>query len=889
MIRIFSVDCRFIYWKIMLIVILIFSISERSIAQSDSNLESFFVELQKEIADTARVNILNAISNNLIQAKNYPAALPYSREALSLAEKIHYAKGIGHANLDLGVQEVENKNYALGLEIYNIALEIFEETKDTLGLARYYHRSGNILFRQKLRYEGIERYKIAIILYEKLAKTYPEESNKYLLAELFKICDAATFIPDYKLAGAYCREAYELAEKSGNKKTAADALCSLGSMDYEQGNYSVCVDNLKKSLELYEQSGPLTDVLSKHNISYIYYALGVSYSRFLGDLKQGLIYHEISKKMSEEEGDYRGVCQSMLDIGFDLFSNEHYTEALEQWLSALDLGEKIKDNHAIATANRYIGDVLEQNHNYDEAEKHYGVAKRIYEELNDYQGTSSTLHKLGLIQMGKGNKEPAVRIFETMRMLGEEKKDTHVMVIAYTNLLLLDEPLEKYPDLLKSFLSDLKAQEKKGYNELTMDIYRFTGVCYLKMQDYFHAEEYLIKSLELAKTLGNKRGVTYAYRNLKLVKSARLDFEKALEYSDLFALYLDSLRDENSNRVLAEIQTKYDTEKKEKEILSLQSEKQISDLELKVHQEALNRINLEKEKIQTENLFNLSQVDLLANEKRLQYLELEKNQIEMAMQKAETDKKEGQLVLLNKEGEIQMLEIKKQTLLKNSLLGGIGVLMLFGLFVYNNHITRQKLKLQTLRNKIASDLHDDVGSTLSSIYIFSEIARQQSSEVMPMLDTIGESSKKMLDAMADIVWTINPENDDFEKILDRMRSFAYELLGAKKIEFEFDAGDDLNQMKLPMDFRKNLYLIFKEATNNMVKYSDANKAYFSLKEENKNLTMVIRDNGKGFDLSKSSSGNGLRNMQKRAEEIGGKLWIESRNNEGTTIRFKVAV
>src|SRR5690606_1940836 len=103
---------------------------------------------------------------------------------------------------------------------------------------------------------------------------------------------------------------------------------------------------------------------------------------------------------------------------------------------------------------------------------------------------------------------------------------------------------------------------------------------------------------------------------------------------------------------------------------------------------------------------------------------------------------------------------------------------------YNNFKTRQQLKLQTLRNKIASDLHDDVGSTLSSIHIFSEMARNQSKEVLPMLDTISESSKKMMDAMADIVWTINPENDNFEKIMDRMRSFAYELLLARKIDFE---------------------------------------------------------------------------------------------------------
>src|SRR6185436_16927186 len=107
-------------------------------------------------------------------------------------------------------------------------------------------------------------------------------------------------------------------------------------------------------------------------------------------------------------------------------------------------------------------------------------------------------------------------------------------------------------------------------------------------------------------------------------------------------------------------------------------------------------------------------------------------------------------------------------------------------------------KLQTLRNKIASDLHDDIGSTISSISIFSQMAQQQSKEVIPLLETIGDNSRRMLDAMADIVWTINPENDQFEKIILRMRSFAYELLGAKKIDFEFLADEEVTVMKLTM-------------------------------------------------------------------------------------------
>ena len=257
--------------------------------------------------------------------------------------------------------------------------------------------------------------------------------------------------------------------------------------------------------------------------------------------------------------------------------------------------------------------------------------------------------------------------------------------------------------------------------------------------------------------------------------------------------------------------------------------------------------------------------------------------------KYESGKKEKEIAILTKDKQIQNIEIKRQKFIKNSLIGGLALLLLLSILFYNYYRTKQLLKLQTLRNRIASDLHDDVGSTLSSISIFSELARQQSKEVMPMLDSINESSRKMLESMADIVWTINPENDNFEKIILRMRSFAYELLGAKNIDFEFNADDAVARMKLTMDVRKNLYLIFKEAINNMVKYAGADRAFFSITGTKNNLTMLIRDNGKGFDTSLASEGNGLKNMKKRAEEIGAKLLIESGAGIGTSIQFLLKI
>jgi len=182
-------------------------------------------------------------------------------------------------------------------------------------------------------------------------------------------------------------------------------------------------------------------------------------------------------------------------------------------------------------------------------------------------------------------------------------------------------------------------------------------------------------------------------------------------------------------------------------------------------------------------------------------------------------------------------------------------------------------------------LHDDIGSTLNSISLFSEVAKQEAGKPIPALDQIGVSARKIIDAMGDIVWTINPENDTFENVITRMRSLAYLLLKAKAIEFTFKADESLNHLSLPMPVRKNFYLLFKEAINNLVKYSNATRASFHISLDNKNIKLSIRDNGVGFDTENALMGNGIKNMKRRAAEIGAQLLIESAEGKGTNIEL----
>jgi len=214
------------------------------------------------------------------------------------------------------------------------------------------------------------------------------------------------------------------------------------------------------------------------------------------------------------------------------------------------------------------------------------------------------------------------------------------------------------------------------------------------------------------------------------------------------------------------------------------------------------------------------------------------------------------------------------------------------LYAVYSYRKRSRQALSNVRQRIATDLHDDIGSTLNSISVYSEIAGRQL-ETSPknaksLLEKMGSSSRNMIDTMNDIVWAVNPKNDYFENILQRMQYFAGELLSGKNILLQFNVNASVKNLKLPMAKRKNFYLIFKEAINNIYKHSDCKTVNVSIAQQGQNIIMIITDNGRGFDItSQTSGGNGLNNMQSRAKEIGAQLKITSWVMKGTRTELKV--
>ncbi|MFM9984607.1 MAG: histidine kinase [Flavobacteriales bacterium] len=209
-----------------------------------------------------------------------------------------------------------------------------------------------------------------------------------------------------------------------------------------------------------------------------------------------------------------------------------------------------------------------------------------------------------------------------------------------------------------------------------------------------------------------------------------------------------------------------------------------------------------------------------------------------------------------------------------------------------NELNALKARMETVageRNRIASDLHDDVGASLSSINIYSKVAMlkmENAPAMVPeMLSLISQNASNMMDSLSDIVWSINPKNDSLVSLMNRIKSQGLEVLQPLDIELHF-VNETERDIQMSMTARKNLYLISKEAMNNIAKHSRARRVTISVSVRNAKLKMEFKDDGIGLVNSSSSKGNGLVNMQQRAKEMDGEISFVTTRPSGTTVSME---
>ena len=210
--------------------------------------------------------------------------------------------------------------------------------------------------------------------------------------------------------------------------------------------------------------------------------------------------------------------------------------------------------------------------------------------------------------------------------------------------------------------------------------------------------------------------------------------------------------------------------------------------------------------------------------------------------------------------------------------------------IYRYRVTRL-LEVANMRTRIATDLHDDIGANLTRISILSEVAKQQfgngDEESRNPLTSIAEIARESVASMSDIVWAIDPERDSLRDLTRKMRQHADEVFTLREIDLEFNAPGAEQDLRLGVNVRRNMLLIFKEAVSNAARHSNSTSVVIDFSADNHRLSLRVADNGIGFDPISESAGHGLVSMRRRAQKLDGNFEIDSSAGRGTTVRVEI--
>lgn len=280
-----------------------------------------------------------------------------------------------------------------------------------------------------------------------------------------------------------------------------------------------------------------------------------------------------------------------------------------------------------------------------------------------------------------------------------------------------------------------------------------------------------------------------------------------------------------------------------------------------------------------------------------------KRRTEWYKEQNEFEKKEKELLLRISDEKLTsaLAQKRKQQLIFSWIMASLLLASAIIIFYRYRHAQKIKAEKELLKERlsISQDLHDHIGSTLSSISVYSKVAqiqggKGQKEELDNLLGRIRNASGNMITEMNDIVWAINPLNDSVEKIVERMENYGGPLLLAANMAFDFSYPGSVKNINLDMTKRRNFFLVFKEAINNIIKYSAATKVEAAIDVIGEELRLNICDNGVGFNMEAADQkanmgGNGLHNMQLRAQAVNGKLFIESSPGKGCRLVLSVPI
>lgn len=515
------------------------------------------------------------------------------------------------------------------------------------------------------------------------------------------------------------------------------------------------------------------------------------------------------------------------------------------------------------------------------------VANR--EKSGDIARLSLGCCNLSQFYLGINNTE-AVRYQRLCVKYAEQSGDESRMIHSYiTSSLIANEQ----HDTVTSLNYELKIISllEKSRKDPAMLARRYiaAGMAYVQ-EDSAQAMAYFDKSLKLSGSLNDKFNLRDLYYQLTLFYKKHLNYERAYDAYNKHILYRDSIVKSNTASAIVELEAKYESEKKDNLISRLNAAQEIKALQIEKQKALLAGNLLEAQKKQNE-------IDLLSKAQELQELKITQQDVELEKQMLMARNNQQQLELAEKEKLLQDKQLKSSRTVRNLLLTGVVLLLIIGYFLFNRYQLKRTIAEQqvllAVRNNIARDLHDEIGSTLTSIKILSEVSgkniHKDSQKASVFIQKITEQSAAAQQGISDIVWAVKPENDKLENMVIRMREYAAHTLESRNVITSIQVDENLLCQSLDMVQRRDFFLIYKEAINNIAKYAQATEVSVTIGKEEGGLHLEVADNGKGFDTAVTGSSNGLKNMKARALALNGFLDVHSAIGQGTVVNLQIPI
>lgn len=562
------------------------------------------------------------------------------------------------------------------------------------------------------------------------------------------------------------------------------------------------------------------------SLSDCYNTLGAYYyinSEFLKSIK----YHQNALTIRKKLNDEKGLMKSYNNIGSSFKELGDYKKETEYYMLALKISEKLKDTLVWAAVLNNLSDVFSRQDQYEIAEEYNNKVLLMRERLNDKKGIASTLINLAVLYYKEKKYVKSEAYYKRLEAILNDIKDNYMSAKYHANYAALLKDLGRLDDAVYHINKSIDINNTIGNSNSNLVNYINLSAIYETQKEPKKANESYKHALDLSKETGSLQWQRQAYLGLSTTFEQLKKYNLAYENRVQYEILKDSLNSVIFKTNLNDINEKYQTEKKENEIIKLKQLQQTA--ELNITQQTLL--------VQKRNYTIIFIFIMLFTAIIISYL------------------------LFNR---YRILQKQKQ----------------------ENAIIETE---QNERIRIAKDIHDELGSGLSKIALIAEFSKQHfngNKQLNDNISSISKTSKELMDNMRDLVWVLNPENTTLDNLVARIHEYSSEYLEELPIKTEFHFPEDVPLYKISKEAQQAIFLTFKEALNNSVKHSETSILTIAFYVNDLQIDITVSDHGKGFDFKHiKKTGNGLHNMKQRIEAIGGVYDMQSEVNHGTTLRM----